>query len=105
MKIPARLPDLTHWKAQVKCQLGCPVRTDAGRSAACFVADHRTRAWLARDAAIYLRSSIATPMGSHLTAYADEASAAADPAARDGSLLSAPQVFGPPGASSTREAR
>jgi len=31
MKIQTRLPDLTHWKAQVKCQLGCPVRTDAGR--------------------------------------------------------------------------
>jgi NADPH-dependent glutamate synthase beta subunit-like oxidoreductase len=29
--IPARLPDLEHWKAQVKCQSGCPVATDAGR--------------------------------------------------------------------------
>jgi NADPH-dependent glutamate synthase beta subunit-like oxidoreductase/ferredoxin len=29
--IPARLPDLAHWKAQVKCQMGCPVATDAGR--------------------------------------------------------------------------
>jgi NADPH-dependent glutamate synthase beta subunit-like oxidoreductase len=26
------LPDLAHWKAQVKCQAGCPVSTDAGRS-------------------------------------------------------------------------
>jgi formate dehydrogenase (NADP+) beta subunit len=26
-----RMPDLEHWKAQVKCQTGCPVRTDAGR--------------------------------------------------------------------------
>ncbi len=26
-----RLPDLEHWKAQVKCQAGCPVQTDAGR--------------------------------------------------------------------------
>ena len=26
-----RLPDLEHWKAQVKCQAGCPVATDAGR--------------------------------------------------------------------------
>ncbi len=24
-------PDLEHWKAQVKCQAGCPVGTDAGR--------------------------------------------------------------------------
>src|SRR6185312_9470856 len=25
-----RLPDVEHWKAQVKCQAGCPVSTDAG---------------------------------------------------------------------------
>ena len=25
------LPNLAHWKAQVKCQAGCPVATDAGR--------------------------------------------------------------------------
>jgi len=31
MAIHARLPDLAHWKAQVKCQSGCPVHTDAGR--------------------------------------------------------------------------
>ena len=31
MPIPTRLPDLEHWKAQVKCQAGCPVATDAGR--------------------------------------------------------------------------
>jgi NADPH-dependent glutamate synthase beta subunit-like oxidoreductase len=31
MAIAARLPDLAHWKAQVKCQMGCPVSTDAGR--------------------------------------------------------------------------
>ena len=31
MTIPVRLPDLEHWKAQVKCQAGCPVATDAGR--------------------------------------------------------------------------
>ncbi|HUU32540.1 MAG TPA: FAD-dependent oxidoreductase, partial [Vicinamibacterales bacterium] len=31
MAIPIRLPDLEHWKAQVKCQAGCPVATDAGR--------------------------------------------------------------------------
>ena len=29
--IAARLPDLGDWKAQVKCQAGCPVATDAGR--------------------------------------------------------------------------
>ena len=31
MAISIRLPDLDHWKAQVKCQAGCPVATDAGR--------------------------------------------------------------------------
>jgi NADPH-dependent glutamate synthase beta subunit-like oxidoreductase len=31
MAIPVQLPDLAHWKAQVKCQAGCPVATDAGR--------------------------------------------------------------------------
>src|SRR5262245_27646480 len=31
MPIATRLPDIEHWKAQVKCQTGCPVKTDAGR--------------------------------------------------------------------------
>jgi len=31
MGIRAALPNLEHWKNQVKCQTGCPVRTDAGR--------------------------------------------------------------------------
>jgi formate dehydrogenase (NADP+) beta subunit len=31
MGISIRLPGLEHWKAQVKCQAGCPVATDAGR--------------------------------------------------------------------------
>lgn len=31
MTIPVRFPELEHWKAQVKCQIGCPVATDAGR--------------------------------------------------------------------------
>jgi len=31
MPVRVRLPDLQHWEAQVKCQQGCPVRTDAGR--------------------------------------------------------------------------
>ncbi len=31
MPVTVRLPDLSHWKAQVKCQAGCPVATDAGR--------------------------------------------------------------------------
>jgi NADPH-dependent glutamate synthase beta subunit-like oxidoreductase len=31
LSIPVRLPTLDDWKAQVKCQAGCPVATDAGR--------------------------------------------------------------------------
>src|SRR6266540_5861077 len=31
MALSVRFPDLAHWKAQVKCQMGCPVATDAGR--------------------------------------------------------------------------
>lgn len=31
MALALRFPDLDHWKAQVKCQIGCPVLTDAGR--------------------------------------------------------------------------
>ncbi|MFN8061753.1 MAG: FAD-dependent oxidoreductase [Vicinamibacterales bacterium] len=31
MPVHVRLPDVEHWKAQVKCQSGCPVSTDAGR--------------------------------------------------------------------------
>ena len=31
MPIAVRLPVLEDWKAQVKCQVGCPVTTDAGR--------------------------------------------------------------------------
>jgi formate dehydrogenase beta subunit len=31
MTVHVRLPQLADWKAQVKCQAGCPVATDAGR--------------------------------------------------------------------------
>jgi formate dehydrogenase (NADP+) beta subunit len=31
MAVTVQFPDLSHWKAQVKCQMGCPVATDAGR--------------------------------------------------------------------------
>jgi NADPH-dependent glutamate synthase beta subunit-like oxidoreductase len=40
MTVSARLPDLEHWKAQVKCQTGCPVATDAGRYVQ-LIAEHR----------------------------------------------------------------
>lgn len=31
MSVRVRIPDITDWKAQVKCQVACPVFTDAGR--------------------------------------------------------------------------
>jgi hypothetical protein len=31
MPVAIRLPEIGHWKAQVKCQAACPVQTDAGR--------------------------------------------------------------------------
>lgn len=31
MSVRVSLPQVAHWKAQVKCQAGCPVATDAGR--------------------------------------------------------------------------
>jgi NADPH-dependent glutamate synthase beta subunit-like oxidoreductase len=31
MPVRAQLPRIEHWKGQVLCQTGCPVRTDAGR--------------------------------------------------------------------------
>lgn len=71
----------------------------AGRApadATVFVADHRTRAWVRADAAVYTRvPSLATPMGSHLIAHADAASRDQDAAARGGVPASHADVFGP----------
>jgi copper chaperone NosL len=62
---------------------------------AVFVADHRSREWVAADAAVYTRvSAIATPMGSHLIAHADAASRDRDAAARGGTSVAASEVLG-----------
>src|SRR5215472_16476443 len=42
MGVRVTLPLLEHWKAQVKCQSACPVRTDAGRYVQ-LIADGRPR--------------------------------------------------------------
>ncbi len=69
-----------------------PARTVA------YVADHRTRAWARAANAVYARvEAIATPMGSHLVAFADAMSLAADPEARTGTPLAPAEVFGPAG--------
>jgi len=60
-----------------------------------YVADHRTRAWILADHAIYTRAAdLATPMNSHLIAHADAASRAADSDAAAGTPLTASEVFG-----------
>lgn len=38
MTIPVRLPDLQDWKAQVKCQAGCPVSILVGKLLGLLVA-------------------------------------------------------------------
>jgi formate dehydrogenase (NADP+) beta subunit len=40
MSVSVKLPDVRHWKAQVKCQAACPVATDAGRYVQ-LIADRR----------------------------------------------------------------
>ncbi len=42
MPVRVQLPDVEHWKRQVKCQAGCPVATDAGRYVQ-LIADGRDR--------------------------------------------------------------
>ncbi|MEO8682333.1 MAG: FAD-dependent oxidoreductase [Vicinamibacterales bacterium] len=46
MGIRTVLPDLAHWKAQVKCQAGCPVSTDAGRYVQLIAAGRPEEAYL-----------------------------------------------------------
>jgi copper chaperone NosL len=68
------------------------------RGAVAFVADHRTRAWIRADLAVYtLVPALETPMSSHLVAHADAASRAVDPEARGGRALTPAEVFGPSG--------
>jgi copper chaperone NosL len=65
------------------------------RGARVFVADHRTGAWVAAAAAIYVRiPDLATPMASHWVAYADAASRRADPYAASGVAMAASEVLG-----------
>ena len=47
MGIRVKLPELEDWKAQVKCQAGCPVSTDAGRYVQ-LIAEGRRRGGLPR---------------------------------------------------------
>jgi copper chaperone NosL len=87
--------------------IGCLGQYVAGskvlpRGAVAYVADHRTKAWIRADAAVYTSiASLATPMASHLMAHADAASRDADPDAGGGAPRTLADVFGaggPPGA-------
>jgi copper chaperone NosL len=67
----------------------------APAGAVAFVADHRTKAWIRADRAVYTRvAGLETPMGSHLIAHADAASRDADADARTGQPVSASELFG-----------
>jgi len=67
----------------------------APAGAVAFVADHRTKAWIRADRAVYTRvAGLATPMGSHVIAHADAASRDADADARTGAPVSAAELLG-----------
>ncbi|GEJ57016.1 nitrous oxide reductase accessory protein NosL [Anaeromyxobacter diazotrophicus] len=68
------------------------------RGAVAWVADHRTKAWARAARAAYAEApAVETPMASHLLAFADAASRAADPAAAGARPLGPSEVFGPHG--------
>lgn len=70
----------------------------APADAVAFVADHRTRAWIRADHAVYTRvPGLETPMGSHVIAHTDAASRDGDADARTGSPVTPSELFGPGG--------
>lgn len=69
----------------------------AAKGAIAYVADHRTKEWVAAHKAVYVRNEqVQTPMASHVIAFADAASRDAD---RDGhgTRLTPVEMFGPGG--------
>ena len=67
---------------------------EKGAGFTAYVADHRTRAWIRKDQAVYTRvDGLSTPMNSHLIAHADAASRAADPEAVGGTALTPREVL------------
>ena len=64
--------------------------------AVAWVADHRTKAWVRADAAVYTKvPGLETPMGSHVIAHVDGASRDQDPDSRSGTPLSPEELFSP----------
>ncbi len=70
---------------------------EAPKGAVAFVADHRTKAWVRAERAVYTRvSGLETPMSSHLVAHADVASRDKDEDGA-GTAVAAAELFGPKG--------
>lgn len=80
------------------CLTGFLKKGRVPEGAVVFVADHRTRAWVRADRAVYTRvPTLATPMGSHLVAHASASSRDEDAAARKGAPVGYQELFGPAG--------
>jgi copper chaperone NosL len=76
--------------------IGCLMRAIAGGQPVdhAYVADHRTREWVPAARAVFTRvAGLATPMGSHLIAHANEESRTADPAAAAGERRSVAEAL------------
>lgn len=82
----------------VGCLAGFVRAGKAPRGALAYVTDHRTRAWVRADRAVFTRvPALATPMGSHVVAHADAASRDEDERARGGTSVPPEELFGPGG--------
>jgi len=80
-------------------------RSPARPGSVAYVADHRTKGWTRAWAAVYTRSRLETPMGSHWIAHADAASRDADAAAAGGTPVTAREIFGAAGPPDARPGR
>jgi len=70
----------------------------AASGAVVYVADHRTKAWVAAAGAVYTRvAGLETPMESHVIAHADAASRDQDADAKGGEPVPLADLFGPGG--------
>lgn len=63
------------------------------RGLAVYVADHRTKAWVKAETAVYTRVDATAPMGSHFIAHESVASRDADAAAAGGHAVSIADVL------------
>lgn len=67
-------------------------------AAIAWVADHRTKAWVRADRAVYTRvPTLETPMNHKLLAHENAASRDADPDSRGGRPVDLQEIFGPQG--------